>query len=43
MNNRKTGDLVEIAGDYHYQAFQSKNKVKRFWYVAKKTAISRFL
>lgn len=40
---RKDGDLVKISGNYHYKASLSKNKVKRFWYFAKKTAISRFL
>lgn len=43
VDNRKCGDLIKINGDYHYQAFMDKNKVRRFWYFAKKTAISRFL
>jgi 2-polyprenyl-3-methyl-5-hydroxy-6-metoxy-1,4-benzoquinol methylase len=41
--NKKDGDLVKIPADYHYQASMSKNKIKRFWYYAKKTAIEEFL
>ncbi|MGQ9848260.1 MAG: class I SAM-dependent methyltransferase, partial [Bacteroidales bacterium] len=40
---KKDGDLVKISGDYHYQASLSKNKVQRFWYFAKKTAIKKYL
>jgi len=40
---RKDGDLIKIPGDYHYQYSISKNKIKRFWYYAKKTAIQEFL
>ncbi|UKL13849.1 class I SAM-dependent methyltransferase [Dissulfurimicrobium hydrothermale] len=44
MNNqKKNGDLIKISGDYHYKASLSKNKIKKFWYYSKKTAIKRFL
>ncbi|MEM3886807.1 MAG: class I SAM-dependent methyltransferase [Candidatus Methanomethylicia archaeon] len=44
MNSqKKNGDLIKISGDYHYNASLSKNRVKKFWYHAKKTAIKRFL
>jgi len=42
-SKKKNGDLITISGDYHYNASISKNKIKKFWYHAKKTAINRFL
>ncbi len=43
LMKRRTGDIVEISGDYQYRALTEGGAVQRFWHYSKQLAISRFL
>lgn len=40
---KRTGDTVNIKGDYQYNAAHKGNNVQRFWHYAKKLAIAKYL
>jgi 2-polyprenyl-3-methyl-5-hydroxy-6-metoxy-1,4-benzoquinol methylase len=40
---RRTGDEVEIPGDYQYRALHEGNAVQRFWHQTKQVTIARYL
>ena len=43
LMKRRTGDTVEISGDYQYRALTEGGAVQRFWHHSKQMAISRYL
>ena len=43
MNQRRTGDTIDIDGNYQYKALTKGYKVQRFWHYSKTLAIEEFL
>lgn len=43
LMKRRTGDTVQIGGDYQYRARTRGPAVQRFWHYSKQLAVSRFL